>query len=456
MKKISIANKIVILTTVLVVILFSLSFGFVILKVRTTLTEASIKNLETEIERERSQIESLTQQAVETVEILANLPPTQGIIRAQKNNGVDPFDGSTTKIWGDRLSTIFFAEMNSIKIFDQLRYIDTAGQELIRVDYKNGKAVRISDDLLQNKSDRDYVIETNQKNPEEIYVSYASLNREGTPPIITKPYKPIIRYAFPIFDESTGERKGMIIANVLLDELLIKSKLNQNSESNIYIIDREGFFLVNPDETKEWGEDHDLDTGITFKNEFPNIDQDVFESESGYFVDGNNLFTYVHISPGDEEEHLWRLIQQADINIVLNPINNLMRSISFIGVGVFILLFFLFRYLVSSMLLPLRNLSLVATQIGKGNFDQKIEVKTHDEVGQLGRVLNTVSSELKNLYADLERKVGERTKELEDAKNKFQKQAEVSERSNKLMVGRELKMVELKKEIEELKNQHDR
>ena len=43
------------------------------------------------------------------------------------------------------------------------------------------------------------------------------------------------------------------------------------------------------------------------------------------------------------------------------------------------------------------------------------------------------------------------TKELEEAQGKLKEQVDVLGEMNKLMVGRELKMIELKKEIEKLK-----
>jgi len=55
--------------------------------------------------------------------------------------------------------------------------------------------------------------------------------------------------------------------------------------------------------------------------------------------------------------------------------------------------------------------------------------------------------ELSDLYQNLEMKIKERTKELERSETKLKKTLADSERVNKFMVGRELKMVELKKKI---------
>ena len=65
---------------------------------------------------------------------------------------------------------------------------------------------------------------------------------------------------------------------------------------------------------------------------------------------------------------------------------------------------------------------------------------------------------LQDLYANLEKKVSIRTQELDERNKKLNESEsvlkdalETSERANKLMVGRELEMVELKKTIKTLK-----
>ena len=79
----------------------------------------------------------------------------------------------------------------------------------------------------------------------------------------------------------------------------------------------------------------------------------------------------------------------------------------------------------------------------------RLEVRGNDEFANLATNINTMLSELENL----------RLKDEEAAKNykklleQSQKKAADFERMNKLMVGRELKMIELKKEIEDLKAQ---
>jgi len=125
------------------------------------------------------------------------------------------------------------------------------------------------------------------------------------------------------------------------------------------------------------------------------------------------------------------------------------------------------RYVINSI----NKLIKGADKIIKGNYDVKVNIKTKDELETLGDVFNQMAKELKEKTraleeekASLEVKVKARTKELEEltqsldekvkARTKeLQERINQLERFQKLTIGRELKMVELKKEIENLKKE---
>ena len=74
-------------------------------------------------------------------------------------------------------------------------------------------------------------------------------------------------------------------------------------------------------------------------------------------------------------------------------------------------------------------------------MDNKITIKSKNEVGQFAVEFNKMVEELKQSKENVEGKVEERTAQLEKV--------------NKFMVGRELKMVDLKKEINKLEKKND-
>ena len=68
--------------------------------------------------------------------------------------------------------------------------------------------------------------------------------------------------------------------------------------------------------------------------------------------------------------------------------------------------------LARSMVRPIRTLDEGARRIGAGELDQRIDIKTGDELEGLAEQFNRMSSQLRESYAGLERKVEERTAEL--------------------------------------------
>jgi methyl-accepting chemotaxis protein len=100
---------------------------------------------------------------------------------------------------------------------------------------------------------------------------------------------------------------------------------------------------------------------------------------------------------------------------------------------------------------PIKQLEKFANGLRDGVFDKKIEIKSRDEVGKLAETfenlrisINEKNGELAAVNENLEQKVVERTGEL------LRKNEELK-KINNFTLGREVRMVELKKEIDELR-----
>jgi len=136
----------------------------------------------------------------------------------------------------------------------------------------------------------------------------------------------------------------------------------------------------------------------------------------------------------------WNLVIETPVDIVFdsayrNAFQVILITFPIIIVAAFFLIFTILKLFVS----PLKKLTVVAKAIAEGDLKRRVDVTTHDEIGELGQAFNTMTDKLLETQAGIEKKVEERTKELEEA--------------NSVFTGRELKMMELKKEIEKLQKQ---
>ena len=109
-------------------------------------------------------------------------------------------------------------------------------------------------------------------------------------------------------------------------------------------------------------------------------------------------------------------------------------------------------YLISIFMRPLRDLQDAAEKIEKGNMDYEIETNSKDEIGKLAQAFNKMITAIKESRKDVDRKVALQTKELARQKKEAENAASLATSTTEAMAGRELKMIELKKEIMELKN----
>ena len=85
-------------------------------------------------------------------------------------------------------------------------------------------------------------------------------------------------------------------------------------------------------------------------------------------------------------------------------------------------------------------------KIKDGDFDVRSDIQSRDEIGEMSDSVNAMASHLKESYRELEQRVEEKTKDLNV-------KLEELEKLNSVMVGRELKMIELKKGLGEKESQ---
>lgn len=149
------------------------------------------------------------------------------------------------------LADEWIAFSNSRQIYDQIRYIDAEGNEVIRVNYSKIGAVLVSTEDLQNKKDRYYFTETIGLDENQIYISKLDLNIENNQ--IEEPIKPMLRISMPYYDNS-NRLKGIVILNYLAEDMFNQIRtVSSTSSGSIFMLNSDGYWVYNSTASdKEW------------------------------------------------------------------------------------------------------------------------------------------------------------------------------------------------------------
>ena len=137
------------------------------------------------------------------------------------------------------------------KIYDQVRFLDDHGMEILRVNYNNGAPAIVPHQELQPKGERYYFKDTFGLAESEVFASPFDLNIEHGQ--LELPIKPMIRFGTPVFD-SQGKKRGIVLLNFLGSHLLnTLEAIEKNSLGDVLLLNSEGYYLHGPTRDDEWG-----------------------------------------------------------------------------------------------------------------------------------------------------------------------------------------------------------
>jgi len=205
------------------------------------------------------------------------------------------------------------------RCYDQIRYLDDTGMEVVRINFNNGDPIRVPEEKLQNKSGRYYFDDAFALNEGDIFVSPLDLNIENG--VIERPskgnihprqqifdsiwiqakdgkyVKPMMRFATPVFSRN-GQKKGIVLVNYFGTQLInVFSEMSENSIDQCFLVNQDGFWLKGPCREAEWGFMQEHDKKQTFENSFSKAWGKISKQESGQFCTVEGLFTFTTVYP---------------------------------------------------------------------------------------------------------------------------------------------------------------
>ncbi len=290
------------------------------------------------------------------------------------------------------INDLFLTLMGSSSRLMQIRYLDVTGLEKLRVDRQSAKSgpMLIMQENLQNKSNRYYFTEIMGLEDEVIWYSDIDLNMEHDE--IERPIRPVLRIGKKVMSEDVV--KGVLIINVFMEEFL--DKLTASTLYDLYLIDKNGYFLSHPESSKSWSKY--LESGFLVEQSFLKSGdcilnnpvckvEDLYAADITHFYNGEGLKLIV-------EPRLYALQTQIDVQA---------RPLLYVIIALLLLAFPL-AYLFSRTPLRLMKVITEANIV----FKQKMAEKM---------------SEMSKLNDILEQRVKTRTEELEVTNAKLLEQA---------------------------------
>jgi signal transduction histidine kinase/HAMP domain-containing protein/putative methionine-R-sulfoxide reductase with GAF domain len=200
----------------------------------------------------------------------------------------------------------------------------------------------------------------------------------------------------------------------------VVSRIKIGEKGKAYVVDGNGFLIADPD------------IGLVLRKtnlaQLPHVKAALAsggaDSDRPALVSTDLAGISVLTSVAPIEPLSWYVFVEQPVSEVYEKLNaSIVRTAILLLAGMVISAFGAL-VLARSMVRPIRTLEEGAQRIGAGKLDQRIEIHTGDELEALANRFNTMSVQLRESYASLERKVEERTGELT---NSLEQQTAISE-----------------------------
>ncbi len=345
------------------------------------ISERVIESSRNDVRLYAGQVVSFLNHVRSDVLYLAHISSLEQLLAAQAEE-----DEAAFALWREQLEQDFLIFSAARPEYYQVRYIANDGQEVARVDFDGRNSYIIPQEALQNKAQRYYFQEAMQLPQFGIYASPLDLNREQGE--IEEPYKPVMRYATPVFD-AHDQRQGVVIINVYAEQFL---RQPHTSSGRLIMADQDGYYLAHPDQSRLWGGPNDLNTGYSIWQDYDDA-ATILDGTGGAIEGKSRVLVYTTLYPvANNRTHYWVIMRDEPAAALLEPVTSFrITAVSILALAVFIA-FIMALALSRQLTAPILALRRGVERFSREEFDQPIPVQTNDEIGQLTAAFNDMAA----------------------------------------------------------------
>jgi GAF domain-containing protein/sensor histidine kinase YesM len=279
--------------------------------------------------------------------------------------------------------------LRQVPAITELAQIDATGHEQLKVS-------RLTMDVVGSGIDYSDKPEFTQAVANKVYYGPVYFRRES------EPYMTLSL-------AGTRRETGVSIAQVNLKLIWdVVSNIKVGQHGRAYVVDADGRLIAHPDIS--------LVLRNTDMNKLAQVQsaragssaQEVQEADD---IGGQRVLTaYAPVNPLG-----WFVFVETPIEEAYAPLYVSIQRTGYVLLGALALAFVGGTILARRMVVPIQALRVGAARIGSGDLSQRIAIKTGDEVEGLADQFNDMAGRLQESYANLEKKVEQRTHELSEA-----------------------------------------
>jgi signal transduction histidine kinase len=280
--------------------------------------------------------------------------------------------------------------LHQMSAITELRQLDRSGREQLRVS-------RRAPDVLSSNTDLSQDIRFIEAVTKKVYYGPVYFFHDSEPHMTIA---------------MAGERSDALVSVADVNLTLIWDLISQmrvGVHGQAYLVDAEGRLIAHPDISLVL-RNTDLSRLAQVRAALSNPSRELSEQgTTATNLQGEDvLTTYAAIAPLG-----WLVFVELPLNEAYSALYASIVRSALLLLAALALALVAGMFLARRMIVPIRELGVGAARIGSGDLTRRISIRTGDELEALGDQFNSMAAQLHDSYATLERKVEERTQQLE-------------------------------------------
>jgi signal transduction histidine kinase/CheY-like chemotaxis protein/HAMP domain-containing protein len=287
--------------------------------------------------------------------------------------------------------------LRQVPAITELAQLDATGKERLRVS-------RLAMDVVASGADLSNDPKFAEAVARKVYYGPVYFRRES------EPY-------MTLAIAGTRRDAGVSVAEVNLKLIWdVVSQIKVGERGHAYVIDAQGRLIAHPDislvlrntDMSKLAQVRAARAGVASggADTSDNPPESVQEAEN---IEGRKVLTaYARVAPLG-----WLMFVELPAEEAYAPLYAALKRLGFVLLAALFIAALAGMFLAGRMVGPIQALRTGAARLGSGDLSQRIAVKTGDELEALADQFNAMAGQLQESYAGLEKKVEERTHELE-------------------------------------------